>query len=227
MTASKEERVHIPGPAGVLEVAFTAAGDGVLADRGYCAVVCHPHPLHGGAMDNKVVVTLVRAYRELGVPVARLNFRGVSASEGVHDHGVGEIDDLRAVVDWMTAQFGADKVLLAGFSFGTGVVSNLSQGVLSQGVGAVAVAVAHAVFVAPPVGRYNFAPVSGYPCPVCVVMGDQDELVDAQEVYRWAAGLRPLATVIRLPEATHFFHGQLVRLREELVAVLTDQLANG
>lgn len=217
MAIVKEQKTSIPGPAGDIEVAYFDAGEGDMSGLGYCAVVCHPHPLHGGTMDNKVVTTLVRAYRELGVPVARFNFRGVGQSDGVHDNGIGEIEDLRSVVRWFAERSGAEKVLLAGFSFGTGVVSNFCCQEST---------VAHAVFVAPPVGRYNFAPVDGYHCPVCVVMGDQDELVDAGEVYRWAEGLTPAPAVIRIPEATHFFHGHLVTMRQELVATLKSQLAN-
>lgn len=215
MAIAKEERLLIAGPAGNLQVAAYLDRDEGPFDEDFCAVVCHPHPLHGGAMDNKVVTTLVRAYRELDVPVARFNFRGVGDSDGVHDNGVGEIDDLKAVVDWIVEKTDAAKILLAGFSFGTGVVSNYVQ---------TDSRVAHTVFVAPPVGRYNFAPVAGYNCPVCVVMGDQDELVDAEEVYAWAAGLQPLPEVVRMPEATHFFHGQLVTMRQQLLAVIEKQL---
>jgi len=213
----KEEHLQISGPSGAIEVAFTLPVDGDFCDHSMCAVVCHPHPLHGGTMDNKVVVTLVRTYKELGIPVARFNFRGVGRSEGAHDNGNGEADDLKAVIDWLAGQTGAKKVLLAGFSFGTGVVNNICGKVDS---------VCHAVFVAPPVGRYNFDPVEGYPCPTCVVMGDQDELVDAEDVYSWADSLVPQPAVIKIPEATHFFHGQLVRLRSELMDVLKRQLVS-
>ena len=215
MSVAREERTGIAGPEGNIEVGFYPSGEGALAGQGYCAVVCHPHPLHGGTMDNKVVTTLVRAYRELGVPVARFNFRGVGASEGVHDNGVGEVGDLRAVADWFRDKTGASRLLVAGFSFGTGVAGNFA---LAES------AVAQVVFVAPPVGRYNFAPALAYPMPVCVVMGDQDELVDAAEVYQWADTLEPRPALIRIPEATHFFHGQLVTMRQRLVTVIKSQL---
>lgn len=217
MAVAKDEKFLIQGAVGAIEL-ILRVGDsaGALADRGFCAVVCHPHPLHGGTMDNKVVTTLARAYRELGVPVVRFNFRGVGESAGSHGDGVGEVEDLAAVVAWLRAHTAASKVLLAGFSFGSGVVSN----------GCLAIAnVAHAVFVAPPVGRYNFSAAMNFPCPLCVVMGDQDELVDAQAVYRWAQGLNPAPDVIAMPEAGHFFHGLLVPLRERLMATLVRQLA--
>lgn len=217
MATRSQEKCLVPGPAGNIEVAVAQGhSDGALAGLGFAAVVCHPHPLHGGTMDNKVVTTLARVYQSLGVTVARFNFRGVGASGGEHDQGRGEVDDLKVVMAWLRDRVGADKLLLAGFSFGTGVVSNACLAEKS---------VAHVVFVAPPVGRYNFAPVEGYPCPVCVVMGDQDELVDAGEVYRWAEALSPPASVIALAQATHFFHGHLIELRDRLGALLADQLA--
>ncbi|MCK9503251.1 MAG: hypothetical protein M0Q95_03595 [Porticoccaceae bacterium] len=226
MSSAKEEKLLIPGSAGMLELAFREGSrEGIFASRGYCAVVCHPHPLHGGTMDNKVVTTLVRTYVELGVPVARFNFRGVGASEGCHDQGIGEVDDLRRVVEWLKLRIGSNRVLLAGFSFGAGVVSSACFALAD---------VVHGVFVAPPVGRYNFAPDQpggselvargGYPCPFCVAMGGRDELVDPAQVYAWARTLNPAPDIIAIPEASHFFHGQLVRLREELAAVLLRQL---
>lgn len=216
MISATEERVSIAGPAGPLEAALRAPGAGPLAEAGYCAVVCHPHPLYGGTMDNKVVTTLVKAYAELGVPALRFNFRGTGASGGEHDEGVGEVADLRAAVDWLRDRSGADKVLLAGFSFGSGVVSH---GCLELD------GVVHALFVAPPVGRYNFSGVRGFPCPVAVVMGDRDELVDPDSVYQWAQNLEPEPHLVRLPEATHFFHGHLVALREQVTDVLLKGLS--
>jgi alpha/beta superfamily hydrolase len=216
LPAVREDKLSIPGPAGALEVACReGSADGRFAGRGWCAVVCHPHPLHGGTMDNKVVTTLARAYGELGVDVTRFNFRGVGASAGVHDNGVGEVGDLRAVAAWSRERFAASQLLLAGFSFGCGVVSNACG----------QIPVAHALLVAPPVGRYNFRPVGGYPCPVCVVMGGRDELVDPAQVHAWAESLTPRPELIAMPDAGHFFHGQLVDLRQRLVATLARQLA--
>jgi len=96
----REARFTLAGPVGGLEVVAASAGAGALADEPLVAVICHPHPLHGGSMDNKVVTTLVRTYRDLGIPSIRFNFRGVGASEGVFDNAVGEVDDLMAVVSW-------------------------------------------------------------------------------------------------------------------------------
>lgn len=167
-------------------------------------------------MDNKVVSTLVRSFGELDIPCVRFNFRGVGASEGSYGEGVGEVEDLDAVAAWVKKEFPGCQLILAGFSFGSSVVSNgcLALSDIVQGI-----------FVAPPVGRYNFADASSYPCPVIVIMGDEDELVSAEEVYQWCDSLTPAATVISLPEASHFFHGQLVLFREKLVETLKQTLS--
>jgi uncharacterized protein len=212
MPQNRDSHHLLDGPAGAIE-AVLKRPDEFRADC--AAVVCHPHPLYGGSMDNKVVTTLVRAFQELGLACLKFNFRGVGRSEGVHDEGVGEVDDLVAAVDWLRAELGVDKVVLAGFSFGSGVVSNGCLRIPG---------VVHSVFVAPPVGRYNFAAAASYPCPITLLMGDQDELVDPAQAFAWAGALGSPVEVIALAQASHFFHGQLVPLREKLVASLTHQL---
>lgn len=202
----------VEGPVGKLQVVVHEADpDGPLAREPFCAVICHPHPLHGGTMDNKVVTTLVRTYRELGVPTVRFNFRGVGKSEGLHDDARGEVDDLLAVAKWTNEQFPGRKMLLAGFSFGSSVASNGSYLIDN---------VVHLTLVAPPVGKYRFSQNDSFPCPVCVVMGDKDELVDAHQVYHWAERINPALTLLRMPEATHFFHRLLVPMRQQLADIL-------
>jgi len=214
----KEEQSLIASPAGKLEVVLRAPAGDVVENSGYVAIVCHPHPLHGGTMDNKVVTTLVRSFGEMGIPAVRFNFRGTGNSEGEHDGGVGEVDDLAAVAAWLSALYPAAKLLLAGFSFGAGVAGNGAQQLSN---------VAHLVLVAPPVGRYGFSEKDHFPCPWTLVMGDRDELVDPGGVYRWAETLSPAPTIVSMPEATHFFHGHLVQLRQQLVEILNKQLRLG
>ena len=211
------QRFLIDGAAGKIEaVLHSPATDGHFADRGMVAVACHPHPLYEGSMDNKVVTTLARCYRDLGIAAARFNFRGVGASEGEHDHARGEVDDLIAVADWLRRRYHARRVLLAGFSFGSAVAAAASFRVPDT---------AHLVLVAPPVDRYEYDRDSAFNCPLCVIMGDRDELVDAVGVYRWIDHLSTPAELIRMPEATHFFHGHMVSMRSELTATLTRTLA--
>lgn len=207
MSARNSELNLIAGPAGQLEVAL----HGRESAATQFAVVCHPHPLNGGTMDNKVVTTLARTFGELGLPAARFNFRGTGQSEGEHDDGRGEVDDLAAVVAWMAERYPRARPVLAGFSFGAGVAGNGAQRLAD---------VAHLVLVAPPVGRYGFSEQRSFPCSWTLVMGDRDELVDPEMVHEWAASLSPAPHMLAMPEASHFFHGHLVQMREGLVEIL-------
>src|SRR5690606_23386302 len=175
MAVNNAGRGLIAGPAGQLaaawqDVAASAPGD-------YAAVICHPRPLHGGTMDNKVVVTLARAFAELEIPAVRFNLRGTAASEGAHDDGRGAVDVLAAVAAWMGARHPGARLVLAGSTFGAGVAGNGAQRLAE---------VAHLVLVAPPVGRYGFSEQRTFPCPWTLVMGGRDEFVDAAGVRRWA-----------------------------------------
>lgn len=192
------------GPVGPLEVLFDApAGVNSRADL----VVCHPHPLHGGTMHNKVVHTLTRAARDEGVRAVRFNFRGVGASAGTHDQGVGEVDDLLAIVGHLFRD-GGRPCLLAGFSFGAWVAAAASARLAADGRPPLAL-----LLVAPPVFYPGFDTLPALPLPVEVFMGDEDEVVDAAAVHQWVART-PSAVHLRRFPATHFFHGQLSALKQ-------------
>lgn len=213
---SKKTQVTITGAAGQLEAVLDEGlEDAPFSTRAYVAVICHPHPLYGGTMDNKVVSTLVRIYRELGITSLRFNFRGVGASEGEHDEARGEVDDLCAVSEWLLAQYPESQLLLAGFSFGSAIVAAASE----------RIPVAQMILVAPPVARYSFAPQGAFACPVTLVLGGQDELVEAEAVLAWLESLNCSVDTIVIPEASHFFHGQLNSLREKLGVQLSASLA--
>lgn len=226
MTAAKTEgesfrppvpqAATIPGPAGSLEGRIENPVPADVAHR-VVGVVCHPHPLHGGTMQNKVVHTAARAMQEAGAATVRFNFRGVGASEGRYDAGVGELEDALAVIEWARARFGCDGLWLAGFSFGAAVaLQAATRGAEPRRL----------VTIAPPVGRIITEPVRRPDCPWLVVHGDRDELVDADEVRRWAEGYERPPQVLVVPEAEHFFHGKLVELRAGLVDFLRqDELA--
>lgn len=218
MTLMKESNAtfEIAGPAGVLEARFAAAkADGVLAPLHYAVIICHPHPLHGGTMDNKVVTTLMRTYRDLGVSAFTFNFRGVGASKGEHDHAVGEVDDLVAVANWVVRELPDSKLLLAGFSFGSSIAAQACFRL--EGV-------EHLLLVAPPVERYPYEQAGRFPCSVCVVQGDKDERVNAPGVYAWIQTLGSSVELLRYPDAGHFFHGGLAQLKEDLSDMLPQQL---
>jgi alpha/beta superfamily hydrolase len=203
----------IAGPAGPLEARIEDPAPDTAPE--VVGVVCHPHPLHGGTMQNKVVHTLARAMQECGAPTVRFNFRGVGESGGVYDSGAGELDDALAVCAWARARWDCDALWLAGFSFGAAVALE-----------AAAIARPSAlVTVAPPVGRLIVATVAQPPCPWLVVQGDRDELVDFATVRSWASGFHEPPQMLVLPGAEHFFHGRLGELRAGVLDFLARSAA--
>lgn len=216
MLDEKETDFFVQGAVGRLQVAFTAADEqGALAAKSRLVIICHPHPVHGGTMDNKVVTTLMRTYRDLGINVLRFNFRGVGKSEGVFDHAIGELDDLMSVVLWAKNRWPESSLLLAGFSFGSSIAARASYNVNQ---------VEHITLVAPPVERYEYDREGAFNAPVCVIQGDKDERVIVQGVYDWIETLKTPVELIRYPEAGHFFHGYLSALKTDLTRVLLAQL---
>lgn len=213
---AKETPLMVPGPSGQLQ-AVLHQGDvaGRFAAHNWLVILCHPHPVHGGTMDNKVVTTLMRSYRDVGIHVMRFNFRGVGDSEGVFDHAIGEQDDLRAVVAWVKQALPDAGLLLAGFSFGSSIAAQVSYEISG---------LHHLTLVAPPVERYPYARDNRFPCATCVIQGDRDERVIAQGVYDWVAGLQGDVELLRYPEAGHFFHGYLTALKTDLTQALVRQL---
>jgi len=203
----------IPGPVWTLEARFEEPAPGVPPAA--VGVVCHPHPLHGGTMQNKVVHTLARAMQELGAPTVRFNFRGVGASEGVHDGGVGEVEDALAAIAWARARWSCERLWLAGFSFGAAVALHASVHAAADAL----------VTVAPPVGRLLVEPVTRPACPWLVVQGDRDELVDFETVKAWVAGYAPSPQFAPMQGAEHFFHGRLGELRSVVIDFLSGKTA--
>ncbi len=211
-----DHRVTISGPAGSLE-AVLSVPESSLTGTNFptsVAVICHPHPLMGGSLHNKVVFTLHRACRDQGLTTIRFNFRGVGASDGVYDHGTGEQDDVLAVLAWAREALGADTLILAGFSFGSFVAASAWSRALAAGWQG-----HQLVLVAPPVTRF---PLDGHALPegTRVIYGDADEVVDPVAIRNWLA-LQPQALAIRvLPGAGHFFHGRLSELKDWVAAGL-------
>ena len=193
--------LRLAGPAGAIEAAveLPKAED---VRRGV-AVIGHPHPPDGGTMNNKVVTTIARALAESGIASVRFNFRGVGHSEGVYDQGRGETLDYLAVAQWLQAQRPNDVLWLAGFSFGSWVALRAARQLPVQQM----------VCIAPPVGFRDFTGVPPPTCPWLVVQGEQDDVVDPQQVFDWAAAAENPPTLVRMAEAGHFFHGRLVDLR--------------
>ncbi len=202
----------LAGPAGDLEAQldFPAAGEG--AAPAAFAVVCHPHPLFGGTLTNKVVHTLAKTFNDAGIPALRFNFRGVGASSGVHDEGRGEVDDALAAVQHCRERWPQAQPWLAGFSFGAAIAIRASVTVRPAGL----------VAVAPAVDRIDIGTVVPQ-SPWLVLLGDADDVVSPQRMLDWASGLRPQPYVQVLPGAGHFFHGRLPELRERVAAFLNQR----
>jgi len=197
------ERLRLTGPAGVLE-ALIETPAGLETPPAAFGVICHPHPLHGGTLDNKVVWTLARAFQELGAPTIRFNFRGVGASAGSHDAGPGEIDDTLAAIAYGRERWPRVALWLAGFSFG-GVVAIRA---------AVSAHPSRLVTVAPGITRLDVGDAPPPACPWLIVQGDADDVVPAEAVIAWARTLSPAPQLTVLPGAGHFFHGRINELRD-------------
>ena len=195
MHPSTLSSLQVDGPVGAIDVALNDPGPG----RRGIALIAHPHPLQGGTRDNKVVTTLARAFFALDYCAARPNFRGVGASAGVHDQGIGEADDLVVVAEDLRRRFGDLPILLAGFSFGAYVQTRVMRRVAAERL----------ALVAPAVNRFDTEPVRD---DTLVVHGDADDVVPLTAVLDWA---RPQSLpIVVIPGGEHFFHGRLGQLQK-------------
>lgn len=199
--SEQETRLLWPGPAGAIEM-ITTSGD-LQHHIPATVIICHPHPLFGGTMGNKVVTTLARTFHDKGLATIRFNFRGVGKSEGEHDQGNGETDDVLAIAAWIKKERPQDALWLAGFSFGGFVARSAAS----------RIEVARLVIVAPQVSRFEMANLSPIVCPWVVIQGEQDDVVSPTAVYAWVEHQEPKPTLVRIPGAGHFFHRQLGELR--------------
>lgn len=194
-------KFFISGPAGKLEAVL---GEPSSNPRGI-GIIAHPHPLHGGTMDNKVVQTVFTTLLELDFITVKFNFRGVGQSEGTFAHGAGETEDVVAITQVIREQFGnhfADlPLLLAGFSFGGAV----------QLFAAKELAPEFLILIAPSVAKLNAPMIPGTTQCALIIQGDKDDIVLPREVLAWAEPASQPVVVI--PGAGHFFHGKLMMLR--------------
>ena len=198
---------EIKGPSGRLEAVISYPKD--LKFSHITALICHPHPLYQGTMNNKVVTTIARSFNTLGIQALRFNYRGVGKSEGRYGEGTGELQDVLAVIDTVRRHQPAQKIILCGFSFGGAVAykaASKRDNILSL------------LTIAPAI--VNF-PVTDFPEPAipwCLVQGLDDEIVDAKAVIQFA-GIQNQSEVamIKLNHVGHFFHGQLVKLKNEII----------
>ncbi len=204
-----QEKLFIEGPVGRLEAVVDRPRQGAIDG---CAVVCHPHPQHGGTMHNKVAHTLARAFVRSGFEVLRFNFRGTEDSEGEFDNGVGELDDALTALHWLSDRHPDLPIWLAGFSFGAAIAVKAAAAEHVDGL----------VSVAPAISRFAASLQDQPRCPWLVIQGDEDELVDIDETVEWFDSLEPGPELLVMPGVEHFFHGRLAELREAVIGFVED-----
>lgn len=219
----KESKFLLSGPIGALELVTKPSDTGNAKGVG---LFCHPNPQQGGDLHNKVVTTVCKAFNHMGLHSVKFNFRGVGFSEGQYGNVVGEIDDLLAVLKWVNRVCPGMPICLGGISFGSYVATKVSfdwaniyniQLLLS---------------VAPTVDRRDYAPFNTMPCPWIIIQGEDDEVVASRIVYDWydtlilnilenqKNHLNVLPKLIKIPNAGHFFNGQLTILRNVIESIL-------
>lgn len=209
MTPRTTQRLTVAGLAGPIEAVVNAPAP---VPRGI-ALICHPHPLQGGTLDNKVVQTLAKTFFALRYVAVRFNFRGVGESAGTFDHGIGETDDALAVLADARRRFGEPlPVALAGFSFGSFVQTRVAERVAPERL----------VLVGPAVNRFPLVAVAP---ETIVIHGEEDDVVPLAEVFVWA---RPQQLpVVVFPGCGHFFHGRLPQLARVVTSLWPPEAPQG
>ena len=201
MAETFHRNFFIAGPAGRLEALLWTVP---LADPPLVALVCHPHPLFGGTMHNKVVYQAAKALHLRDIPVLRFNFRGAGQSEGMHDRGIGEQDDVRAALDYLTAEFPHRPILLAGFSFGS---------VVGLRVGCADSRASELIGLGIPVDRSDLTYLRACAKPKLIIQGGDDQFGSRANVEALFATLPAPTKLVFVEGADHFFTGQLEKVR--------------
>ncbi len=214
MTITHDSRnVFLEGPAGRLEAIFWTPSD--AARPPLAAVVCHPHPLFGGTMHNKVVYQTAKSLDAFGIPVLRFNFRGAGLSAGVHDRGFGEQGDVRAALEFVASEFPGVPLLLAGFSFGSW---------LGMRVGCEDSRVSHLIGLGIPVNNTDFSFLRQCDKPKLFVHGSNDEHGAIEKVKALISALPGGNHLVVVEGVDHFFAGKLDQLGRAINAWLTDEV---
>jgi uncharacterized protein len=204
--------LFLNGPAGRLEALLNSGSEQAT----HAAVVCHPHPLFGGTMHNKVVFHTMKALNSFGFPVLRFNFRGTGLSEGEHDHGIGEVEDVRAALDWMDAEFHLPLVF-AGFSFGAavGLRATCSDERVRALIG-VGVPVAPVAADTEQPRVYTFEFLRDCTKPKLFVSGARDQFGPRAKLETLVASVPEPKKLVIVEGADHFFEGRLRELRDAI-----------
>lgn len=211
--------LFLPGPAGRLEALLNAGSPSAT----HAAVVCHPHPLHGGTLHNKVVFHALKALNRFGFPVLRFNFRGTGLSEGEHSNGIGEVEDVRAALDWLEREFTL-PVIFAGFSFGAAVGLRAAysddrvRALIALGLPAVAVAVRNEDRV------YDFEFLRACTKPKLFVSGSRDQFGPMGKLEALVNTFADPKKLVRIEAGDHFFEGRLKEMRETIETWVKESL---
>lgn len=199
----------LDGPVGRLEALLNQGRE----NASHAALVCHPHPLYGGTLHNKVVFHTMKALNSFGFPVLRFNFRGTGLSQGEHDHGIGEVDDVRTALDWLDHEFHL-PLIFAGFSFGAAV--GLQAAFKDPRVQAV---IGLGIPVVPADERtYHFDFLQSCPKPKLFVTGTRDQFGPRPQLERLISSLPEPKKLVLIDAADHFFAGRLREMREAIEA---------
>jgi uncharacterized protein len=198
----------VQGEAGNLEICVDPP---LTSPRKLMGIICHPHPLYAGTMSNKVVTTVMRVFQRLDIVPVRFNFRGVGQSEGKYDDAKGELNDLRTIIQWTKQEYPDYQLMLAGFSFGSYIAMKIATEVHPRVL----------ITIAPPVHHFHFNALPPVHFPWIVVQGEADEVVPPEEVFVWLDSLTIKPIIIRMSDASHFFHGQLIILQDKLMHELS------
>ncbi|MDD2049120.1 alpha/beta hydrolase [Pseudomonas putida] len=208
----RETPVFIDGPVGQLEALYLD-----VADARGVVLLCHPNPVQGGTMTNKVVSMLQRTARDAGYITLRFNYRGVGASAGSHDMGSGEVDDAQAAATWLLEKHPQLPLTLMGFSFGGFVAASLGGRLEAKGI-----ELKHLFMVAPAVMRLQDHDTLPQGCALSVIQPETDEVIDPQLVYDWSDTLARPHELLKVAECGHFFHGKLTDLKERVLPRLSN-----
>lgn len=206
----REQALFIAGPVGNLEALYLPQENA----QGI-ALICHPNPVKGGTMQNKVVSTLQRTARDAKLTTLRFNYRGVEQSAGEHDMQQGEVDDAQAVFEWFRQQHPELPIYLLGFSFGGFVAGALSARLQQQGI-----ATKKLFMLAPAYYRLDPQQPFSTSAQTCIIQPEQDEVIEPEKVYAWADQLTLPHELIKVAACSHFFHGYLADLKSLVAARL-------
>lgn len=180
----------------------------------YVALLGHPHSLQGGSMNNKVVTSMARAFRELGIPSIRFNFRGVEHSEGEFDNGIGESADMLCLARLWAAQVPDCRYIFAGFSFGSYVTYRAAAQWPHELL----------ISIAPPVSRFDYNSFTSVPKAWHILQWDKDELISLEEVLAFVEQYQLKVPVHQFVDTGHFFHGKLLELKATLTQIIQDEV---